>query len=57
MPFKLWCLARSWHRCQVGTIRWRLYQVAGKVVRRARAVIVILKVQQWLWGLPDETRT
>ncbi|MEC4672312.1 MAG: hypothetical protein VST66_10590 [Nitrospirota bacterium] len=50
-------MPRSWHRCQVGTIRWRLYQVAGKVVRRARAVIVILKVQQWLWGLPDETRT
>ncbi len=37
------------------TVRWRLYQMAGKVVRHAGAVI--LKVQQWLWGLCEEIRT
>jgi len=36
-------------------VRWRLYQMAGKVVRHAGAVI--LKVQQWLWGLCEEIRT
>jgi len=53
--FKLLALPRAWSRCQVRTVRWRLYQVAGKVVRHAGAVI--LKVQQWLWGLCEEIRT
>lgn len=55
MLFKLLALPSSWSRCQVRTVRWRLYQMAGKVVRHAGAVI--LKVQQWLWGLCEEIRT
>jgi len=47
--------APTWSQCQVRTVRWRLYQMAGKVVRHAGAVI--LKVQQWLWGLCEEIRT
>ncbi len=53
--FKLLALPPTWSRCQVRTVRWRLYQMAGKVVRHAGAVI--LKVQQWLWGLCEEIRT
>jgi len=53
--FKLLALPRAWSRCQVRTVRWRLYQVAGKVVRHAGAVI--LKVQHWLLGLCEEIRT
>ena len=53
--FKLLALPSAWRRCQVRTVRWRLYQMAGKVVRHAGAVI--LKVQHWLWGLCEEIRT
>jgi len=53
--FKLLALPPAWSRCQVRTVRWRLYQVAGKVVRHAGAVI--LKVQHWFWGLCEEIRT
>jgi hypothetical protein len=53
--FKLLALPQAWRRCQVRTVRWRLYQMAGKVVRHAGAVI--LKVQQWVWGLSEEIRT
>ncbi len=53
--FKLLALPSSWSRCQVHTVRWRLYQVAGNVVRHAGAVI--LQVQQGLWGLCEEIRT
>jgi len=53
--FKLLALPPAWGRCQVRTVRWRLYQMAGKVVRHAGAVI--LKVQHWLWGLYEEIRT
>ena len=30
--FILRTLATSWHRHQVQTVRWRLYQIAGKIV-------------------------
>jgi len=30
--FTLTTLSLSWHRHQVQTIRWRLYQIAGKIV-------------------------
>lgn len=53
--FKLLALPQAWSRCQVRTVRWRLYQMAGKVVRHAG--VVILKVQQWLWGVCEEIRT
>ena len=53
--FKLLALPPAWSRCPVRTVRWRLYQVAGKVVRHAGAVI--LNVQHWLWGGCEEIRT
>ena len=53
--FKLLALPSSWKRCQVRTVRWRLYQLAGKVVHHAGAVL--LKVQAGLWALCDEIRT
>ncbi len=53
--FKLLALPKAWRQCQVRTIRWRLYQMAGNVVRHAGAVM--LKVQQWLWGVCEEIRT
>ncbi len=53
--FKVLALPHAWSRCQVRPVRWRLYQMAGKVVRHAGAVI--LKVPQWLWGLCEEIRT
>ncbi|MBU0477264.1 transposase, partial [bacterium] len=30
--FVLHALDRSWHKHQVQTVRWRLYQIAGKIV-------------------------
>jgi hypothetical protein len=36
--FKQRCLPRGWLRYQVHTVRWRLYQTAGKVVDHARSV-------------------
>lgn len=53
--FKLLALPPSWNRCQVRTMRWRLYQVAGKVVRHAGAVI--LKIQESVWAFWEEIRT
>lgn len=52
--FKLLALPPTWRRCQIRTVRWRLYQLAGKVVRHAGAVV--LKVQKWLWGVCEEIR-
>jgi len=53
--FKVLALPRAWSRGHVRTVRWRLYQMAGKVVRHTGAVI--LKVQQWFWGLCEEIQT
>ena len=30
--FVLKALGTSWHRHQVQTVRWRLYQIAGKII-------------------------
>lgn len=30
-----WTLNSTWHRHQIQTLRWRVYQTAGKVVRHA----------------------
>jgi hypothetical protein len=43
--FKQQVLPEKWRRCQVQTVRWRLYQVAGKVVEHARGLT--LKVCRW----------
>jgi hypothetical protein len=42
--FILKILSTSWHRHQVQTVRWRLYQIAGKIVFHGRQVF--LKVRR-----------
>jgi len=52
--FVLKTLAVGWHRHQVQTLRWRLFQTAGKVVDHANRVY--LKVCRRLCTLFDEIR-
>lgn len=52
--FVLRVLDESWHRHQVETVRWRLYQVAGKVVYHGGQVF--LKVQRRFCGLFKDIR-
>jgi hypothetical protein len=53
--FKRQVLPPAWRRCQIQTIRWRLYQVAGKVVDHARQVA--LSVRRGAYRLFREART
>lgn len=53
--FKRDVLPKCWRKHQVQTLRWRLYQTAGKVVHHAGAVI--LKVAPWMYNLFEEVRT
>ncbi len=39
---KLLFMDKSWHRRTIGTIRWRLVEVAGKMVHHGRQVILKL---------------
>jgi len=52
--FTLTVLSPSWHRHQVETIRWRLYQIAGKVVFHGGQVF--LKVRAGLCRLFGDIR-
>ena len=52
--FALKTLSASWHRHQVQTVRWRLYQIAGKVVFHAGQVY--LKVRRGLCQLFTDVR-
>jgi len=52
--FILKTLSTSWHRHQVQTVRWRLYQIAGKVVFHGGQVF--LKVRRGLCQLFDDIR-
>ncbi len=52
--FILKTLNKSWHRHQVQTMRWRLYQIAGKVVFHGGQVF--LKVGRRFCSLFDEVR-
>ena len=52
--FVLKTLGESWHRHQVQTLRWKLYQSAGKIVFHGR--YVYLKVRRHLQGLFAEIR-
>lgn len=52
--FRSAVLPEEWKRCRIQTIRWRFYQIAGKVVTHARNVI--LKVSGWAYELFEEVR-
>jgi hypothetical protein len=52
--FELDILPMDWRRHQIRTVRWRLYQVAGKVVRHAGQLY--LKVQEPYYGLFEMIR-
>lgn len=52
--FKRWALQKEWRQHQVQTIRWRLYQIAGKVVRHAGRLY--LKVRASVMGLFEDIR-
>jgi len=53
--FKRNALPAEWRCHQVQTIRWRLYQTAGKIVDHARGVI--LKIRRSMRALFEEVRT
>jgi hypothetical protein len=53
--FKRDALPEDWRKHQVNTLRWRLYQTAGKVVKHAGALI--LKVPEDMYTLFEEVRT
>ena len=53
--FKILSLPSSWKKHQVQTLRWRLYQTAGKVVSHSGCLY--LKVRDHLFELFDEVRT
>jgi len=42
VAMKLLGLPQTWHRHTIGTIRWRLYQIAGQVVWETRRVVLRL---------------
>jgi hypothetical protein len=52
--FVLSTLDKSWHRHQVQTLRWKLYETAGKVVYHGRSIY--LKIGLRLRNLFDEVR-
>ena len=52
--FTLKTLSPSWHRHQVQTVRWRLYQIAGKIVFHGGQVF--LKVRRGLCRLFGDIR-
>jgi hypothetical protein len=52
--FTLKTLSPSWHRHQVQTVRWRLYQIAGKIVFHGGRVF--LKVRRGLCQLFTDIR-
>ena len=47
--FRTKAMPEGWEKCQVQTVRWRLYSMAGKVVRHAG--VLILKVKGSLFEL------
>jgi hypothetical protein len=52
--FALKALDASWHRHQVQTLRWKLYETAGKIVFHGRSIW--LKVRRQVRGLFAEIR-
>lgn len=47
--FLIKTLDKPWHRCQVQTTRWRLYQIAGKIVDHSNRIF--LKVRRSYYNL------
>lgn len=47
--FLMKTLDKTWHRCQVQTTRWRLYQIAGKIVNHSNRIF--LKVLRSYYNL------
>lgn len=47
--FLMKTLNKSWHKCQVQTTRWRLYQIAGKIVDHSNRIF--LKVRRSYYKL------
>jgi hypothetical protein len=52
--FLLKALDVGWHKRQVQTVRWRLYQTAGEIVEHAKRVY--LKVRRGLYRLFEKIR-
>ena len=52
--FKMKVLPDDWACYQVRTVRWKLYQTAGKVVNHARETR--LKIAEWMFNLFEEVR-
>jgi len=52
--FLVKALGASWHRHQVQTVRWRLYQIAGKIIFHGGQVF--LKVRRRFWRLFSDIR-
>lgn len=52
--FKSMALPKDWQSFQIETIRWRFYQVGGRVIRHARNLI--LKVSEWAFEKFEEVR-
>ena len=52
--FLKYTLEKSWHRHQIQTIRWRLYQIAGKVVFHSNQIF--LKVHRCFCNMFNEIR-
>jgi len=52
--FRDWALPAAWQKHRVVTVRWKLYQVAGKIVRHAGALL--MKLQEWSYNLFTEIR-
>ena len=53
--FILKTLDKNWHRCQVQTVRWRLYQTAGKIAFHGGQIY--LKVKRSFISLFSDIRT
>ena len=46
--FKRLCCPKDWHTHTVKTFRWRMFNVAGQVVRHARQLILRLRIEKEL---------
>lgn len=64
--FKRWVLKKEWRQHQVQTLRWRLYQIAGKLVRHAGRMMLKVRdnvielfehIRMQCWLLANEGET